>query len=99
MNHDQIQVIFEQFFEKYKKTEGDRTAWSAFWAETTPHGVIELNMTKCPRGTVFKVFVDKRKIAEKVGWEKFLAYLPELEDAHPDLFNKQKIFSDMQSML
>lgn len=99
MENDQIRSIFEQFFEKYKKTEGDRSAWSAFWAETASNGVLELNMTKCPRGTVFKIFVDKHKIAEKVGWEEFFAYLPELAAAHPDLFDAQRIFSDMRSAL
>ncbi len=99
MNNKQIQSIFEQFFEKYKKTEGDRSAWSAVWAETAPDGILELNMTQCPRGTVFKIFVDKRKQAELIGWDAFFEYFPKLQTESPELFNPQKIFSDMQSML
>jgi uncharacterized protein (DUF1810 family) len=38
MNRADIKRIFEAYFEKYKKTEGDRTAWSAVWLETTGGG-------------------------------------------------------------
>ena len=70
MEQTEIKRIFEAYFEKYKKTEGDRTSWSAVWMEMTPVGVLEINLTKCPRGTTFKIFVDKRKVTEVMEWEK-----------------------------
>ncbi len=72
MERNQIQEIFEAFFEKYKKTEGDRSSWSAHWTETMPSGAsVELNLTKCPRGTIFKVFKNGSKLGEIEGWDVF----------------------------
>ncbi|WP_147820819.1 hypothetical protein [Salidesulfovibrio onnuriiensis] len=99
MDRKRIEAIFEAYFEKYKKTEGDRTAWSAFWTETTPKGVLELNMTKCPRGTIFKVFVDKRKFDEARGWDGYFATMAELEKQHPGLYDEERIFPDMESVI
>lgn len=61
MERKEVQRIFEAYFEKYKKTEGDRSSWSAVWLEATPAGALELNMTKCPKGTTFKIFVNKKR--------------------------------------
>ncbi|MEF2146170.1 MAG: hypothetical protein V3573_12060 [Desulfovibrionaceae bacterium] len=98
MTDAEIQDVFETFFEKYKKTEGDRSAWSAPWADHTASGVFEIIMTKCPRGTIFKPFANKRKLSELVGWEAFLAALPELERENPDLFDRDSFFSSMRDM-
>jgi hypothetical protein len=96
MEREKIQKIFENFFEKYKKTEGDRTVWSAYWAETKTEGVLELNLTKCPRGTVFKFFVDNKKISEVIGWDDFFKELEKLKSDYPNLYDEDKIFSDME---
>lgn len=72
MDRDRIIQTFEVLFEKYKKTEGDRTSWSAHWTEVLPAGVkVEINMTKCPAGTLFKVFKNGIKLGELNGWEAF----------------------------
>ncbi len=96
MEQTDIKRIFEAYFEKYKKTEGDRTAWSAFWTEMTPDGVLELNLTKCPRGTTFKIFVDKRKVAEVVGWENYFPAIELVAADYPGLYDEDKVFSDME---
>lgn len=95
MEQAEIERIFEAYFEKYKKTEGDRTSWSAYWTEMTPEGVLELNLTKCPRGTTFKIFVDKKKVAEVMGWENFFPAMEKVEKDHPGLYDPDKIFNDM----
>ncbi|MFP4168966.1 MAG: hypothetical protein ACLFSY_09045 [Desulfonatronovibrionaceae bacterium] len=97
--NDNILKIFESFFEKYKKTEGDCTVWSAPFRQFFPHGSFEINMTKCPRGEIFKVFVDSQKIMEIEGRENFLNSLGELEKTYPRLFKKDDFFRDMQEMV
>lgn len=72
MQRDEIIRTFEEFFEKYKKTEGDRSSWSAHWTEVMPSGAkVEVNMTKCPAGTIFKVFKGGTKQGELNGWDAF----------------------------
>jgi hypothetical protein len=95
MEREKIMRVFEAFFEKYKKTEGDRTAWSAVWTEMTPDGILELNLTKCPRGTIFKIFVDKKKAAEVAGWGAFFDALETLGNDRPKLCNPAAIFAEM----
>lgn len=99
MEHSDIERIFEAYFEKYKKTEGDRSAWSAVWTEMTPDGVLDLNLTKCPRGTTFKIFVNKRKVAEVMGWENFYPTMEKVAADHPDLYDDDKIFNDMEFVI
>ncbi len=96
MERQDIERIFEAFFEKFKKTEGDRTAWSAVWLEMVPAGVLELNLTKCPRGTVFKIFVDKKKVAEVIGWDAYFDTMEKVAADHPGLYDPDKIFSEME---
>lgn len=98
MKDQEIQATFERFFEKYKKTEGDRTAWSAFWSDQNAEGVFEIIMTKCPRGTTFKPYADKKKLAELSGWEAFFQALPELEAQHA-AFDREAFFSGMREMI
>lgn len=98
MDTQKIMDIFEAYFEKYKKTEGDRTVWSAYWVVYQSGHSFEINMTKCPRGTRFKVFADKRKVAEIEGWDAFLSNLDALEQAH-DLFERRDFFTQMEEML
>ncbi len=96
MEKTDIKRIFETFFEKYKKTEGDRSSWSAFWTEIVPGGVLELNLTKCPKGTTFKIFVDKKKVAEVLGWDAYFTTMETVAANHPGLYDPDKIFSDME---
>lgn len=99
MQRSDIERIFEAYFEKYKKTEGDRTSWSAFWTEMTPNGVLEMNLTKCPRGTTFKIFVDKKKVAEVLGWDAFFTTMKEVDATHPGLYDQDKIFTEMEFVI
>ena len=98
MDRQKIESVFESFFEKYKKTEGDRIAWSAVWLETTPAGILELNMTKCPKGTTFKIFVNKKKAAQVIGWDAFFPAMQEISAAHPGIYDEEKVFGDMEYM-
>lgn len=97
MTHQEMQDAFEAFFEKYKKTEGDRSAWSAFWSDQNQHGVFEIVMTKCPRGTTFKPYADKKKLPEISGWDAFFAAIPTLEAEQP-AFHAESFFSSMRDM-
>ncbi|BCS90025.1 hypothetical protein [Pseudodesulfovibrio sediminis] len=99
MERADIERIFEAYFEKYKKTEGDRTAWSAFWTEMLSEGVLELNLTKCPRGTTFKIFVDKKKVAEVMEWDNFFPAMEKVAAEHPGLYDPDKLFSDMEFVI
>lgn len=99
MEREKLQSIFEAYFEKYQKTEGDRTSWSAFWAQTTPQGVLELNMTKCPKGTTFKIFVDNKKFAEVSGWQGYFGAIRQLEEQYPGLYDEDTIFSEMEFVI
>lgn len=99
MERADIERIFEAYFEKYKKTEGDRTSWSAFWTEMTDKGILELNLTKCPRGTTFKIFVDKKKVAEVMGWDAYFEAMEQLSTKHPGLYDPDKIFADMEFVI
>ena len=96
MTHDDIIRIFEAYFEKYKKTEGDRTSWSAVWTDMSVAGTLELNLTKCPRGTTFKIFVDKKKYAEVQGWDAFFETMAALDAERPGLYQPERIFADME---
>jgi len=98
MTDENIKEIFEKFFQKYKKTEGDRTVWSAPCRQFLPDGTFEINLTKCPRGDIFKIFVNNKKIFEISGWGNFLQKLPELEKNYPRLFSRYEFFEAMQEM-
>lgn len=99
MERTDIERIFEAFFEKYKKTEGDRTSWSAFWADATDKGTLEINMTKCPRGTIFKIFADKKKVAEVSGWDEFFKTMKALDESRPGLYDEDRFFSEMEFVI
>ncbi len=99
MQRSEIERIFEAYFEKYKKTEGDRTSWSAVWLESVPSGVLELNLTKCPRGTTFKIFVDKKMVAEVLGWDEFFSTMQKVSAKYPDLYDEEKVFSEMEYII
>lgn len=99
MDSERIKYIFEAYFEKYKKTEGDRTVWSAYWTVYTPGRSFEINLTKCPKGTRFKIFHNQRKIEEIIGWEAFLESLDRLEATHGPDFQREDFFSQMEEML
>jgi hypothetical protein len=99
MDAKRITEIFEAFFEKYKKTEGDRTSWSAHWTVYTQGRSFEINLTKCPKGTRFKIFCDTAKVEEIEGWDAFLASLDRLEEKHAPAFEREDFFTQMEEML
>jgi hypothetical protein len=97
MDPREIQEIFETFFEQYKKTEGDRTSWSAHWTEQMPSGSsVEINLTKCPAGTIFKVFKNGSKQGEITGWDAFFQEIDSMlgSDWDADVF-----FTGMREMM
>lgn len=96
MNRSDIERIFEAYFEKYKKTEGDRTSWSAFWSDMTPTGTLDINMTKCPKGTTFKIFVDKKKVAQVLGWDAYFTAMEIVAADHPGIYDPDRFFADME---
>lgn len=98
MTNQEITATFEAYFEKYKKTEGDRTSWSAYWTDHRPEGVFEIIFTKCPRGDIFKPFAGKTKLEEISGWEAFLNSLDSLESENP-AFDRESFFSSMKDMI
>jgi hypothetical protein len=96
MDRQKMIDIFEAFFEKYKKTEGDRTSWSAHWTEQmSSKASVEINMTKCPAGTIFKVFKNGSKLGEINGWDAFFEDINKMlgSDWDPNVF-----FGSMQDM-
>lgn len=99
MNNNRIQEIFESYFEKYKKSEGDMTVWSAYWVVYTTGHSFEINMTKCPRGTRFKIFNDNQKVGEIEGWDAFLAIIGALEETYGPSFEREDFFTQMADML
>lgn len=99
MDNKSIVRIFEAFFEKYKKTEGDRSSWSAHWTVYASGRSFEINMTKCPSGTRFKIFCDKAKVAEIEGWEAFLGSLDQFEKKYAPAFERTDFFTQMEEML
>jgi len=99
MTDQDIHDTFEAFFEKYKKTEGDESSWSAFWADHFAGEKFEINLTKCPRGTRFKLFLNSNKLGEIEGWDAFLMALDGLEAVHAPLFDKKRFFESMKEMV
>ncbi len=99
MDRTDIERIFEAYFEKYKKTEGDRTEWSAVWLETNAAGVLELNMTKCSKGTTFKIFVNKKKEAQVLGWDAYFATMTEISARYPGLYDENNLFAEMEFVI
>lgn len=99
MDTTRIVEVFEAYFEKYKKTEGDRTSWSAHWTVYTSGRSFEINLTKCPLGTRFKIFCDQKKIEEIKGWDAFLGSLDRLEKEHGPAFERSDFFGQMEEML
>lgn len=99
MEFKEIQRIFEAFFEKLKKTEGDETMWSAFWAEHTKDGVVEIIMSKCPKGTSFKFFINKKKVEEVWGWENFTAGSAKVMAQYKEIYDEDLFFANMEQMI
>lgn len=99
MDDRRIMEVFEAYFEKYKKTEGDRTSWSAYWTVYAAGRSFEINLTKCPRGTRFKIFADRKKIGEIEGWDAFLGSLDRLENEYGPVFERGDFFAQMEEML
>ncbi|MFW5734687.1 MAG: hypothetical protein ACOCWR_06475 [Oceanidesulfovibrio sp.] len=96
MDHQTMQQTFEAFFEKYKKTEGDESSWSAHWTEYMASGSdVMINLTKCPAGTIFKVFKNGKKLGEITGWD---AFFDEIGPLVGDDWDAETFFESMQSM-
>jgi hypothetical protein len=99
MDRQRVVEIFEAFFEKYKKTEGERTSWSAHWTVYNPGHSFEINLTKCPQGVLFNIFCDTKKVEEVRGWGAFLDSLDRLERDYSPAFTRVEFFGQMEEML
>lgn len=99
MDNEKIREIFEAYFEKYKKTEGDRTIWSAYWTVYTTGHSFEINMTKQDLDIRFRVFSDGTRIDEFYGWDKLFASFDDLERKYGPVFERDNFFSQMADML
>jgi hypothetical protein len=96
MNRDEIKQTFEAFFEKYKKTEGDESSWSAHWTERMPSGAdVTINLTKCPAGNIFKIFKNDEKLGELNGWD---AFFEGVGDMLGDDWDEDAFFGAMRDM-
>ena len=97
-SHD-VERIWEAFFAKYKKTEGDRTSWSASWSVYRGGHKVEMIMTRCPRGTRFRFFVDGQRIAEVEGFDGLWQSLGPWEAQFPEAFQADIFFAEMDQVL
>lgn len=98
MDNQQIKQVFEDFFEKYKKTEGDDNTYTAFWSERSPTGTAEISMVRCPVDTTFKFFKNGKKVDEVKEWDGFFPALDKFAQENRDIFDKDDFFSSMQDM-
>lgn len=99
MDRQEMERLWEAFFAKYKKTEGDRTSWSAPWTVFTGGHRVELLMTRCPRGTRFRFFVDGVRVEEVEGFDGLWARLGEWERRFPGVFVAEEFFAQMAEVL
>lgn len=99
MDRQQIKQIFEDFFQKYKKTEGDDNTYTAFWSDRSSNGSAEIAMVRCPADTTFKFFVNGKKVNEVKEWESFFPALKNFAADHSDVFDKEQFFAGMQEMI
>lgn len=99
MDNSSIREIFEAFFEKYKKSEGDMTVWSAHWTVYTTGHSFEINLTRADLETRFRIFCNGSKMTELYGWEAFLESLDRLETAPGSIFEREDFFTQMAEML
>ncbi len=98
MDKQEITDIFENFFQKYKKTEGDDNTYTAFWSERSAKGSVEIAMTRCPVDTTFKFYFNGKKVDEVKEWEGFFPALEKFEKEYGDLFDKESFFEGMRDM-
>ncbi len=97
MEHEEIQQIFERFFEKYRKHESDEDPnWSAYWTEFTEKGKFEVRMIKAPGRLTFSFFNDDRKLAEVEGWDTFFDASKSLEQDDSNGYDEARFFAGMQ---
>ncbi len=45
---------------------------------------------------MFKIFVDKKKVAEVIGWDAYFDTMEKVAADHPGLYDPDKIFSEME---
>ncbi|WP_291322710.1 hypothetical protein [Desulfonatronospira sp.] len=98
MDNQEIKEIFEGFFQKYKKTEGDDNTYTAFWSERNPEGSAEIVMVRCPADTTFKFFINGKKVDEVKEWEGFFPALDKFSKKYNKVFDTESFFSGMQEM-
>jgi hypothetical protein len=98
MDEQEIKDIFEQFFQKYRKSEGDENTYTAFWSDISPEGKVEIAMTRCPADTTFKFYLNNKKIHEVKEWEEFFPALKKFEQRLGQGFNREGFFSGMRDM-
>ncbi len=98
MENQEIKDVFEAFFRKYRKSEGDDNTYTAFWSEIYPGGTVEIVMTRCPEDTTFKFFVDKKKVIEVKEWDAFFPAMRQFSQDYSQLFDPETFFSGMREM-
>lgn len=99
MELQKLERLWEAFFAKYKKTEGDRTSWSAPWMVFAGGRKVEMIMTRCPRGTRFRFFVDAEQVEEVEGFEGLAKRIPAWEAQFPGVFDAEDFFAQMAEMV
>lgn len=98
MDKDAVKKAFEAYHAKYKKTEGDESAWSAVYTDYAGADTFEINFTKCPRGDVFKFFENNKKLDEVVGWDAFFDKSAELAE-DKDSYDPERFFQGVREMV
>ncbi|WP_028573832.1 hypothetical protein [Desulfonatronovibrio hydrogenovorans] len=98
MDRKEIRDILESFFQKYRKSEGDDSTYTAFWADRTPAGTVEIAMTRCPADTTFKFYLDRKKVDEVKEWDGFFPALDRFAREHGDAFDPESFFAGMKDM-
>jgi len=99
MEQQEMERLWEAFFAKYQKTEGDRSSWSAPWMVFAGGRKVEMIMTRCPRGTRFRFFVDGKQVEEVEGFDGLAARLPVWEAQFPGVFAAEDFFAQMAEMV
>lgn len=99
MEQQEIERLWEAFFAKYKKTEGDRSSWSALWTVFAGGSKVEMIMTRCPRGTRFRFFVGAVLVEEVEGFDGLAQRLPVWETQFPGIFDAEDFFAQMAEMV
>ncbi len=99
MERQEMERLWETFFAKYKKTEGDGTTWWAPWRVWSGGHTLEMLMSRCPQGTRFRLFVDGQRVEEVEGFDGLWAQLATWEKQFPGVFVAERFFAEMAEAL